>query len=61
MSSEPLLPTGTTTTPAESGRRKLLSTVLVPVLLVVGIIYVVVAGEKVPKDPLGLANYYLRT
>jgi hypothetical protein len=61
MSSEPLLPSsGTATTPAQSYKRQLLSTVLVPLLLIAGIIYVAIAGEGVPKDPLGLAKYYLK-
>jgi membrane dipeptidase len=61
MSSEPLLPSSVTaTTPAQSYKRQLLSTVLIPLLLIAGIIYVAIAGEGVPKDPLGLANYYLK-
>lgn len=61
MSSQPLLPNGSTSTSAESRRRGLLSIVLLPLLLLAGIIYVSVRGEGVPNDDLGLANYYLKS
>lgn len=57
---QPLLPNGSTTTAAESARRKLVSTLLVPVILLAGLIFVAVKGDGVPKDPLELAKYYLK-
>jgi len=40
-------------------RKGILTTILVPILLIAGIIFVAVRGERVPTDPLELANYYL--
>ena len=57
-SSQPLLPGSA---PAVPGKRKgVLTTILIPLLLIVGIIYVSIRGERVPKDPLELARYYLK-
>lgn len=57
---QPLLPNGSTTSPAESARRKLVSTLLIPVVLIAGIIFVSVKGSGMPSDPLDLAKYYLK-
>lgn len=59
MSSQPLLPTQLKA--KETVRRHWLSTLLIPVLLVTGVIWIAVKGEKRPKDDLGLANYYLKS
>ncbi|WWD18107.1 hypothetical protein CI109_102556 [Kwoniella shandongensis] len=59
MSDQPLLPHNV---PPPAPRRGLiLTTILVPVLLIAGIIFVAVKGEGVPKDDLGLAKYYLKS
>lgn len=57
---QPLLPNGSTTSRAESARRKLVSTLLVPVILIAGIIFVSIKGSGMPSDPLELAKYYLK-
>lgn len=57
MSSQPLLPGSDRTLPQK--RKGILTTVLVPLLLIAGVIYVAVRGERIPTDPLELANYYL--
>ena len=66
MSSRPLLPHDHpehVATLAESKRRMLFTTILMPILLLAGIIWVSIKGDGVPssKDPLKLANYYLKT
>ena len=62
MSTEPLLPGAThQTTPAQSARRQILTTILIPMLLIGGIIYASIRGEGVPTDPLELAKYYMKT
>ena len=53
----PLLPGSERTIPQK--RKGILTTILVPILLIAGIIFVAVRGERVPTDPLELANYYL--
>ena len=58
MSSQPLLPGGSSDTSRK--HRGVLTTILVPILLIAGVIYVSIRGESVPRDPLGLANYYLK-
>ncbi|KAK4688450.1 membrane dipeptidase, partial [Tremellales sp. Uapishka_1] len=60
MSSQPLLPSGSTTTPRASAKRHLLSTILIPVLLIAGVITIAIKGDGRPKDDLGLARYYLK-
>ncbi|ORX34206.1 membrane dipeptidase-domain-containing protein [Kockovaella imperatae] len=66
MSSQPLLPSNHPEHIASviaSKRRILFTTILTTVLLIAGIIFVSVKGEGVPssKDPLKLANYYLKS
>lgn len=61
MSSTTPLLGGPTTSPAQSTRRSLLSTVLVPVLLIAGVIYISVRGEREPKDDLGKVKYWMKT
>ncbi|EIW72733.1 hypothetical protein TREMEDRAFT_67030 [Tremella mesenterica DSM 1558] len=64
MSSEPLLGTpGTSSSPSPTlaKRKAILTTVVVPILLLAGIIFVAIKGEGIPKDDLGKARYYLKS
>lgn len=58
MSSQPLLPHQREI--KKTVKRHWVSTLLIPVLLVAGVVWIAVAGEKKPKDPFELANYYLK-
>ena len=56
----PLLPGGPyISTP--KGRSRILTSVLVPLLLIGAVIYVSIRGDGVPKDPLGRAKYWMNT
>ncbi|WVQ85501.1 hypothetical protein IAT38_007666 [Cryptococcus sp. DSM 104549] len=57
---EPILPHSASRTEPPA-RRFVLTTILVPILLVAGCIFVWIKGEGIPKDDLGLANYYLKS
>ncbi|KAK1927955.1 membrane dipeptidase-domain-containing protein [Papiliotrema laurentii] len=59
MSSQPLLPSADRPQ-VEDRRKRWLTTILVPILLIAGIIFVGIRGERVPKDPVELARYYLK-
>ncbi|WVR05665.1 hypothetical protein IAU60_002687 [Kwoniella sp. DSM 27419] len=62
MSTQPLLPQAGGQSQVGGPRRRLiLTTILVPVLLIAGIIFIGIKGEGVPKDNLGLAKYYLKS
>ncbi|OCF32881.1 membrane dipeptidase [Kwoniella heveanensis BCC8398] len=64
MSSQPLLPQQSHPNPRTSTgtpRKLILTTILVPILLIAGIIFVGIKGDGVPKDDLGLARYYLKS
>ena len=56
--STPLLP-GTVQNPLV--RRKILTTILVPLLLIAGVVFIAIRGDGVPKDPLDRAKYWLKT
>ncbi|KAK8865714.1 hypothetical protein IAR55_000859 [Kwoniella newhampshirensis] len=56
---QPLLPHNIP--PAAKRTGLFLTTILVPILLVAGIIFVAIKGEGVPKDELELAKYYLKS
>lgn len=53
----PLLPGAN---PNPMGRRKILTTILVPVLLLAGVIFISIRGDGVPKEPLDRAKYWLK-
>ncbi|WVQ85502.1 hypothetical protein IAT38_007667 [Cryptococcus sp. DSM 104549] len=57
----PILPSSTSDTAPARPRGFILTTILIPVLLLAGCIFVWVAGEKVPTDDLELAKYYLKS
>ncbi|ORY21860.1 microsomal dipeptidase precursor (Dehydropeptidase-I) [Naematelia encephala] len=66
MSSQPLLPSsgngnGESSAVPSFVRRHRLSSILIPLLLIAGVLLVAIRGERVPKDSLGLAKYYLKT
>ncbi|WOO83680.1 Putative dipeptidase [Vanrija pseudolonga] len=60
---QPLLPSAATTTPATTSslRKRRIITVVAPLVLVAATVFVVLFGERRPKEPLALANYYLKT
>lgn len=56
----PLLPGGPyISSPAK--RNKILTSILIPLLLIGAVIFVSIRGDGVPKDPLERAKYYLDT
>lgn len=56
----PLLPSSSAVTaPGERRRAQGVVTLFVPVILVLATIGVLIFGKRAPKDPLGLANYWL--
>lgn len=56
----PLLPGGPyISTP--KGRSRVLTSILVPLLLIGAVIFVSIRGDGVPKDPLGRAKYWMNT
>lgn len=56
----PLLPGGPSiSTPTR--RTRILTSILVPLLLIAAVIFVSVRGDGVPKDPLGKAKYWMNT
>lgn len=56
----PLLPGGPyITNPAK--RTRILTSILVPLLLIGAVIYVSIRGDGVPKDPLGRAKHWMNT
>ncbi|WVQ65101.1 uncharacterized protein L199_003273 [Kwoniella botswanensis] len=60
MSSQPLLPHDRHDLSSPPRRKLILTTILIPILLIGGIILVSIKGDGVPKDNLGLARYYLK-
>ncbi|WWD05538.1 hypothetical protein V865_003617 [Kwoniella europaea PYCC6329] len=60
MSSQPLLPHDRHDLSSPPRRKLILTTILIPILLIGGIILVSIKGDGVPKDDLGLARYYLK-
>ncbi|OCF56604.1 membrane dipeptidase [Kwoniella mangroviensis CBS 10435] len=60
MSSQPLLPHDRLDPSSPPRRKLILTTILIPILLIGGIIFVSIKGDGVPKDNLGLARYYLK-
>jgi len=60
MSSQPLLPAGSTEDPVVRPRRGRVITVVAPIVLVLATIGVLLFGEKKPRDPVELAKYYLK-
>ncbi|KAK6907538.1 hypothetical protein I203_101534 [Kwoniella mangroviensis CBS 8507] len=60
MSSQPLLPHDRLDLSSPPRRKLILTTILIPILLIGGIIFVSIKGDGVPKDNLGLARYYLK-
>ncbi|WVW80347.1 hypothetical protein I302_102327 [Kwoniella bestiolae CBS 10118] len=60
MSSQPLLPHDRTDLSSTPRRKLILTTILIPILLIGGIIFVSIKGDGIPKDELGLARYYLK-
>ncbi|WWC96766.1 hypothetical protein V866_003639 [Kwoniella sp. B9012] len=60
MSSQPLLPHDRHDLSSPPRRKLILTTILIPILLIGGIIFVSIKGDGVPKDNLGLARYYLK-
>ncbi|WRT65876.1 uncharacterized protein IL334_002827 [Kwoniella shivajii] len=61
MSSQPLLPQERLLSSSNPKRRMILTTILVPLLLIAGIVFVSIKGDGKPKDNLGLAKYYLQS
>jgi hypothetical protein len=56
----PLLPGGPyISTPAK--RTRILTSILVPLLLIGAVIFVSVRGDGVPKDPMGRAKHFMNT
>jgi hypothetical protein len=56
----PLLPGGPyISSPAK--RNRILTSILIPLLLIGAVIFVSVRGDGIPKDPLERAKYYLNT
>jgi hypothetical protein len=56
----PLLPGGPSISlPAK--RTRILTSILVPLLLIGAVIFVSVRGDGVPKDPLARAKHYMNT
>ncbi len=56
----PLLASGEDAPDAYPPRKRVVSTVAILAILLGGIIFVAVRGERhAPKDPLGRANYYM--
>ncbi|OCF75175.1 membrane dipeptidase [Kwoniella mangroviensis CBS 8886] len=60
MSSQPLLPHDRHDLSSPPRRKLILTTILIPILLIGGIIFVSIKGDGVPKDNLGLARYHLK-
>ncbi|WWC88007.1 uncharacterized protein L201_002909 [Kwoniella dendrophila CBS 6074] len=60
MSSQPLLPNARNDLNPTPRRSLILTTILIPILLIGGIIFVSIKGDGIPKDDLGLAKYYLK-
>jgi hypothetical protein len=56
----PLLPGGPyISSPAK--RNRILTSILIPLLLIGAVIFVSVRGDGIPKDPLERAKHYLNT